>query len=121
MYECLIFIKLDYWANSFPGSDVMSTIDACKVGKRGMVVLPSKLRKRLGIEEGTYVIAEERDDGILLRPAVITPVETYTPERVAEFLLGSALDAESYAKALTEVRKMGLDPAKIDHFKPPGV
>ena len=97
----------------------MPTAAASKVGKRGMVVLPAKLRKRFGIEEGSYVIAEERDEGILIRPAAVTPVERYTPERVAEFLLGSAVDATSYAKAVAAVQKMGLDPKKIDHFKPP--
>ena len=99
----------------------MSASDPCKIGKRGMVVLPSRLRKRYGFLEGTYVVAEEREEGILLRPVVITPVETYSPERVAEFLLGSATDADSYSQAVTEVKKMGLDPTKIDHFKPAGL
>ena len=49
------------------------------------------------------------------------PFERYTPERRAEFLLTSAVDAEDYAAAVTEVRRMGLDPEKINHSKPPGV
>jgi AbrB family looped-hinge helix DNA binding protein len=85
-----------------------------------MVVLPARLRKRFGIAEGSYVVAEEREDGILIRPAELMPVEMYSPERVAEFLLGSAVDDESRAEAEAEVRRMGLDPDKIDHFKPPG-
>ena len=96
----------------------MPTTEASKVGKRGMVVLPAKLRKRFGIEEGAYIIAEERDEGILIRPAALIPIEMYTPERVAEFLLGSAVDKPSYAEAVAAVRQMGLDPAKIDHIKP---
>jgi len=95
------------------------TTEASNVGKRGMVVLPAKLRKRFGIEEGAYIIAEERDEGIVIRPAAVTPVEMYTPERVAGFLLGSAVDKPSYAKAVAAVRRMGLDPSKIDHVKPP--
>jgi AbrB family looped-hinge helix DNA binding protein len=42
---------------------------ASKVGRRGTVVLPAKLRRRLGIEEGSFVVAEQREDGILIRPA----------------------------------------------------
>jgi AbrB family looped-hinge helix DNA binding protein len=99
----------------------MATIEMSKVGKRGVLVLPVSLRKRFGIQEGSYVIAEEREDGILIRPAVVLPYEPYTPERVAEFLLGSAVDAESYADAVAEVRRMGLDPERIEHFKPGGV
>ena len=96
----------------------MPTAAASKVGKRGMVALPAKLRKRFGIEEGAYIIAEARDEGILIRPAAVTPVEMYTPERVTGFLLGSAVDKPSYAKAVATVRRMGLDPTKIDHVKP---
>jgi AbrB family looped-hinge helix DNA binding protein len=92
-----------------------------KVGKRGTIVLPAKLRRRFGIEEGSLVVAEEREDGVLIRPAVALPVEFYTPQRRAEFLLSNAIDAKDYARAAGEVRKMGLDPAKIPHRKPAGV
>ena len=96
----------------------MATQEISRVGRRGAVVIPAPLRKRFGIKEGSYVVAEERDDGILLRPAVVVPYVQYTPVRVAEFLLGSAVDATSYREAVEEVRRMGLDPEKIDHFKP---
>jgi hypothetical protein len=48
-------------------------------------------------------------------------VEIYTPERRAEFLLSNAVDAEDYARAVEEVRKLGLDPATILHHKPAGM
>jgi hypothetical protein len=64
------------------------------------------------------VVAEERPDGILIRPAVALPVEIYTPKRKAEFLLSNAVDAEDYRAAVAAVKKMGLDPAKIPHHKP---
>ena len=64
------------------------------------------------------MIAEEREDGILIRPAVVLSVEVYTPERKAEFLLSNAIDAEDYARAREEVRKLGLDPDSIPHHKP---
>ena len=65
-------------------------MDAVKVGKRGAVIVPAKLRKRYGIEEGSLVTAEAVEDGVLLRPAVVLPVERYSPERKAEFLLSTA-------------------------------
>jgi hypothetical protein len=40
-------------------------------------------------------------------------LEDYSPERIAEFLLSNALDAEDYAEAVAEIRRMGLDPEKI--------
>jgi AbrB family looped-hinge helix DNA binding protein len=93
-------------------------MQSARVGKRGAIIVPAKLRKRFGIEEGSIVIAEEKDDGILIRPAMIVPVERYTPERKAEFLLSNAIDQADYRKARKEVRKLGLDPDAISHRRP---
>ena len=93
-------------------------VETSKVGRRGTVVIPAKLRKRFRMEEGALLIAEEREDGVLLRPAVALPVEAYTPERVAEFLLNNAVDGDDYESALAEVREMGIDPDTIPHVKP---
>jgi len=95
-----------------------SVAETSRIGKRGVVVIPAKLRKRFGLEEGTLVIAEARSEGILLRPAVALPVEAYPPERVAEFLLSNAVDAREYAKAVARVKRMGLDPKAIPHTRP---
>jgi AbrB family looped-hinge helix DNA binding protein len=93
-------------------------MESARVGKRGAIIVPAKLRKRFGIEEGTIVIAEEKDDGILIRPAVVVPVERYTPERKAEFLLSNAVDEADYRRARKEVLKLGIDPDSIPHHKP---
>ncbi|HSH80128.1 MAG TPA: AbrB/MazE/SpoVT family DNA-binding domain-containing protein, partial [Herpetosiphonaceae bacterium] len=60
--------------------------ETTKLGKRGTLVVPAAIRRRFGLEEGSLVLVEEREDGILIRPAVALPVEQYTPERRAEFL-----------------------------------
>jgi AbrB family looped-hinge helix DNA binding protein len=91
-----------------------------RVGKRGTVVIPAALRRRYGIEEGSFVVAEARDGGVLIRPARVLPIEIYTPERKAQFLLSNAVDAADYTNAVAEVRRMGLDPGTIPHYKPPG-
>ena len=91
-----------------------------RVGKRGTAIIPAALRRRFGIEEGSLLIAEGREEGILLRPALAVPLETYSPERKAEFLLSNAIDSEDYARAEEEVRKLGLDPATIPHRRPWG-
>jgi AbrB family looped-hinge helix DNA binding protein len=89
-----------------------------RMGKRGTIVVPAELRERYGLDEGALIIAEEREDGILLRPAVAVPVEVYTPERRAEFLLSNAVDGEDYREAVKEVRAMKLDPEDIPHRRP---
>ena len=93
-------------------------MESAKVGKRGAIVVPAKLRRRFGIEEGTVVTAEEREDGILIRPAVVIPIEKYTPDRKAEFLLSNATNAVDYRKARKEVQKLGIDPDSIPHRRP---
>jgi len=86
-------------------------MDPSKVGKRGTVVIPAALRKRYGIEEGSLVVAEATDEGILIRPVVVMPVEVYSPERKARFLLENATDVEDYLRAAAVVREeLGLDP-----------
>ena len=89
-----------------------------KIGRRGAVVIPVGLRKKYGFEEGSLVIAEARTEGVLLRPVATIPIEIYTPERKAEFLLHNAVTPEDYAWAVREVRKMGLNPENISHEKP---
>jgi AbrB family looped-hinge helix DNA binding protein len=42
-----------------------------RIGKRGTMVVPSKLRRLYGLEEGSFIIAEARPDGILIRPASV--------------------------------------------------
>jgi AbrB family looped-hinge helix DNA binding protein len=92
--------------------------ETSKVGKRGAIVVPARLRRRFGIEEESFVIAEAREEGILIRPAVVHAVEIYTPERKAEFILSSAIDEEDYRAARETVRRMGLDPDRIEHYRP---
>ena len=94
--------------------------ETTKLGKRGVVVIPAALRRRFGLAEGTLLIAEGTAEGVLLRPAVAMPVEVYSPERKAEFLLSNAVDAADYAWARQEVQAMGLDPDQVSHT-PPGV
>ena len=88
-----------------------------KVGKGGAVGIPASLRRRFGITEGSLVIAEERADGVLIRPAAAFPLEMYTSERQAEFLLSNAGGSKDYARAKEAVLKMGLDVRKIPHDK----
>ena len=81
-------------------------------------MVPAVIRRRCGLEEGALVIIEARDEGILVRPAIAVPLENYTVRRQAEFLLSNAVDDEDYARAIEEVRKLGLDPTMIPHQKP---
>ncbi len=92
--------------------------ETIKIGRRGTVVIPVSIRRSYRFEEGSLVIVEARPDGVLLRPVVTLPVEIYSAERKAEFLLNNTVTADDYALAVKEVRNMGLDPETIPHKKP---
>ena len=55
------------------------------ITSRGVITLPAKLRRILGLKADDHLIAETTPDGLLLRPAVTLPVEIYTAERIREF------------------------------------
>jgi AbrB family looped-hinge helix DNA binding protein len=92
--------------------------EATKIGKRGTVVIPAKLRRLYGLEEGALVIVDGRDDGVLIRPAVALPIESYSAERKAELLLSNSVDDDDYEWACKQVRELGLDPKDIPHERP---
>ena len=52
---------------------------------RGVVTLPAKLRRALGLKADDQLIAETTPEGLLLRPAVTLPVEIYSEKRILEF------------------------------------
>ena len=55
------------------------------INDRGTLTLPMEMRRRLGVKSNAQVVAEETDDGILLRAGVTFPVEMYSEKRLAEF------------------------------------
>jgi len=89
-----------------------------KVGKRGAVVIPAKLRKKYGFKEGSSILFEDGPGGVVIRPAVTIPVEVWSAERKAAFLLENAVEQKDYDWAREEVRRMGLDPDQIPHGRP---
>ena len=97
---------------------ISEQVATAKVGRRGTVVLPARLRRKYALEEGSLVIVEERPEGLMLRPAATYPIEMYTPARVAEFLLNNAVDEGDYTRAIKEVRRLGVDPKSVPHRKP---
>lgn len=71
------------------------------INSRGVVTLPAKLREAMGLKADDLLIAETTPEGILLRPAVALPVETYSAKRIREFDEGEA----EVAKVLSRRKK----------------
>ena len=65
------------------------------VTRKGQMVIPARLRKRVGIKEGTKVFLEEKNGDLIIHPAT---AEFY--DRTFGFLKGGGL-----TKALEESRR----------------
>jgi len=55
------------------------------INQRGTLTLPKEMRRRLGVKAAGQVVAEETDDGVLLRAGATFPVEIYSEKRMTEF------------------------------------
>ncbi len=53
------------------------------VSDRGQLTLPASLRKRFGIKDGGAIILEERDNELVLKPAMVLEVEMYTDAQMS--------------------------------------
>ena len=87
--------------------------ETIKIGKRGAITIPVAIRQQYGFSEGTRILVQPTEQGVVLQQVTALPVEAYTPERKAEFLLNNAVTHEDYAEALEQIREMGLDPESI--------
>ncbi len=72
------------------------------ITSRGVITLPAKLRRALGLVADDRLIAETTPEGLLLRPAVTLPIELYTPGREAEFDAAEAELAELLSQAASQ-------------------
>jgi antitoxin PrlF len=70
------------------------------VSSRGQVTLPSEMRKKYKIDEGSVLVAEERDGAIVLRPAAVMELEYYTDEHVKKFVAADTFKSKTEEKAL---------------------
>ena len=54
------------------------------VSARGQITLPAAIRKHFGIHPGDIVILQDRDGEIVLKPAAVLEIDTYTDEQIAQ-------------------------------------
>jgi antitoxin PrlF len=55
------------------------------VSSRGQITLPATIRKRLGIQSGGIVTIEEKESGVVLKPAAVVEIETYSDADIAQW------------------------------------
>jgi AbrB family looped-hinge helix DNA binding protein len=74
-------------------------MDVVKLGKKGQVSIPKGVLTQLGLEGERLLLVETTPDGgILLRPAGVYPLETYSDARIAAFLDEDQLESNEVAR-----------------------
>ncbi len=81
-------------------------MEMIKLGKKGQVSIPKSVLKKVGITDETPLLVDTTDDGaIVLRQAVVYPIEIYSDERIEEFLEADRLpvaEARTIKKSLVK-------------------
>ena len=75
------------------------------VSSRGQITLPVKVRKRLGIQSGGIVILEEKGSEVVLRPAAVIEVETYSDVDIVRWDKEDRLEPSERKTVLKRLRK----------------
>jgi AbrB family looped-hinge helix DNA binding protein len=74
-------------------------MDIVKLGKKGQLSLPAGVLRKLGLEGAATLMVEATDDGaVILRPAVVYPIELYSDARLKEFEKSNQLTAAESAR-----------------------
>jgi len=75
------------------------------VSNRGQITLPASIRKRLGIQSGGVVTLEEKDNVVVLWPAAVVEMETYSDEEVARWDKEDRLEPAERNALIKRLRK----------------
>jgi AbrB family looped-hinge helix DNA binding protein len=75
------------------------------VSSRGQITLPASIRKRLGIQSGGIVTIEEKDNVVVLRPAAVVEIETFSDENIAQWDKEDRLESVERNALLKRLRK----------------
>ncbi len=70
------------------------------VSSRGQLTLPAEIRKKYGINEGSVLVAEDRNGEIVLKPAAVMEVEYYSDEQINEWVAKDAFQNDRERQAL---------------------
>jgi len=79
------------------------TTTTIKMGKRGTIVLPAKLRKQFGLADGSLLVTEAKDGEIRLRPALLYEPPVWSAEEKAYYILINSMTKEEWDRNLPDV------------------
>ena len=75
------------------------------VSNRGQITLPSSLRKKMGLKDGSVLTVEEQNGKLLLSPAVVMEVEIYSAEQIETWAVEDRLDPGTKEELSRKINK----------------
>ena len=96
----------------------MRTQYAVHVDSKGYVLIPSELRKAMGIEPKSLLLMCQDGGELRLMPGEVRPkreVRMYSNSEIAQALIDGAATPEGLIDAREGIRELGLNP---DDFRP---
>jgi len=88
------------------------------VDSKGYVLIPSEVRKEMGLEPRSILLLSQEGGEIRLIPGEIRPkreIRMYTNEEIAQALIDSGVTPEGLVEARQGIIELGLNP---DDFHP---
>ncbi len=82
------------------------SVDTLVVSERGQITLPKRLRDRLAITTGSALIVEERDGGLVLRPAAVTRLRMYSDDEIAGWLREDRVTPSEHRRVLQRAKRV---------------
>ncbi len=80
----------------------MATSKLSVVQEKGQVTIPAEIRRRWGLQKGTLVAFEETEEGILLRPQKVVPMDLL--DQLGKVLRERGIDLEDLLASGREIR-----------------
>jgi len=68
------------------------------ISKKGQITLPAELRKKMGLEAGSTLIAEARENELVLRPATVLEIDIYSDKDIERWNDEDQLDEQTRQK-----------------------
>lgn len=81
-------------------------MELVRLGKKGQVTIPKGILRKLAIpDEAPLVVEASADGAIILRQAVVFPIEIYSDARVAEFSEAAKIMPREEARVETALKR----------------
>jgi len=74
------------------------------VSGRGQITLPAGMRKHLGIAPGSAVIVEERNGELMLKPAAVLSIDTYSDAQITDWDRKDVLSPDERQRILARLQ-----------------